>query len=310
MQEQDEKKKNKIISAMSMFEKYLGSIFVGICCIFNILWLFLKEINYTFKLGNLENMALKAFSVIWIVGFLLYAFIVIFLQINKKGKTLHIIRVVILAVMAAEIFWNQWLMWSSVPVCFLLALLLLLFYLNLIENKNEEFALDELEKNSLKYRDDRKFFPVLLSKIKSEDLKAKTANEVGTYIYSAYKYKRRFYSFTLLSVALPAIVVAINSIESLNDNASNVAVSLLSMATVIVTGIMSTMKARESWVRNREFAERAKSEIFNCIMKIGEYEEAKNEEALLAVRLEELYMEERGQWKKLRGGNLEKQEGK
>lgn len=310
MQEQDEKKKNKIISAMSMFEKYLGSIFVGICCIFNILWLFFKEINYTFKLGNLENMVLKVFSVIWIVGFLLYAFIVIFLQINKKGKTLHIIRVVILAVMAAEIFWNQWLMWSSVPVCLLLALLLLLFCLNLIENKNEEFALDELEKNSLKYRDDRKFFPVLLSKIKSEDLKAKTANEVGTYIYSAYKYKRRFYSFTLLSVALPAIVVAINSIESLNDNASNVAVSLLSMATVIVTGIMSTMKARESWVRNREFAERAKSEIFNCIMKIGEYEEAKNEEALLAVRLEELYMEERGQWKKLRGGNLEKQEGK
>lgn len=310
MQEQDEKKKNKIISAMSMFEKYLGSIFVGICCIFNILWLFFKEINYTFKLGNLENMVLKVFSVIWIVGFLLYAFIVIFLQINKKGKTLHIIRVVILAVMAAEIFWNQWLMWSSVPVCLLLALLLLLFCLNLIENKNEEFALDELEKNSLKYRDDRKFFPVLLSKIKSEDLKAKTANEVGTYIYSAYKYKRWFYSFTLLSVALPAIVVAINSIESLNDNASNVAVSLLSMATVIVTGIMSTMKARESWVRNREFAERAKSEIFNCIMKIGEYEEAKNEEALLAVRLEELYMEERGQWKTLRGGNLEKQEGK
>lgn len=130
--------------------------------------------------------------------------------------------------------------------------------------------------------------------------------------YLGSKYKRRFYSFTLLSVALPAIVVAINSIEGLNDGASNVAVSLLSMATVIVTGIMSTMKARESWVRNREYAERAKSEIFDCIMKIGEYEdeETADGEILLAERLEELYMEERGQWKKLRGDNSEKQEEK
>lgn len=162
------------------------------------------------------------------------------------------------------------------------------------------------QKRLREYRDDRKYIPVLLSQLQSEELKTRAANEVCTYVYSAYKYKRRFYSLTVLSVLLPAVTVTINSIDSIPEDVVSISVSLLSMVTVVVTGVMSTMKARESWVRNREYAERAKTEISNCLMGTGIYDAPKDNQIVadnerkLAERLEELYAEEQGKWKELR----------
>lgn len=147
--------------------------------------------------------------------------------------------------------------------------------------------------------------PILVNQIKNEKLKHRVANEVYTYVYGAYKYKRRYYLLTFLSVSLPAVIVAINSSELLQGDISDTTVSFLSMATVIVSGIMGTMKSKESWVRYREYAESAKQEIFNCVMEIGEYDESKKNdsdwrEKKLALNLENLYSQESGQWKTLR----------
>lgn len=104
----------------------------------------------------------------------------------------------------------------------------------------------------------------------------------------------------------PAIVVGVNSMNISDNNVITILISMLSVFTVIVTGILSTMKAKESWIRNREYAERAKMEIFNCVMEMGEYKKTTNSEERienerqLAERLEALFAEERGAWKSLR----------
>lgn len=156
------------------------------------------------------------------------------------------------------------------------------------------------------YRDDRKYVPILINMLQSEALKCRAANEVCTYVYSAYKYRRIFYILTFLSIMFPAIVVGVNSMNISDNNVITILISMLSVFTVIVTGILSTMKAKESWIRNREYAERAKMEIFNCVMEMGEYKKTTNSEERienerqLAERLEALFAEERGAWKSLR----------
>lgn len=163
------------------------------------------------------------------------------------------------------------------------------------------------QKELSEYRNDKKYIPILLTRLHSESLKTRAANEVCTYVYSACKYKRRFLFFTFLSIALPAIIVMLNSMKFLEADMVSIAVSLLSTITIVVTGIMNTLKANETWIRNREYAERAKAEIFNCIMGIGDYKAAgENQDIIaanerkLAERLEALFAEERGQWKDLR----------
>lgn len=295
-----------IVQDMQRLEKYLGFFLVGIACIINIIWLFSKAAGFALILDVAKVAYIRAASVIWTTGFGVYVLSVLLIWKNNKKKILCGIKAALCTVMTAEIFLKQCLLWSSVLSCFLLVFLVLLLYLHVVMNKQEEVNPALLRKNIFKYRDDRKYLFVLADRIQSEDLKNRIANEVGTYVYSAYKYKRRFYGLTILSIGLPAGVVALNSIEAFKGDSVNVAVSFLSMATVIVTGIMSTMKARESWIRNREYAERAKNEIFNCIMRIEEYKDNDGREEMLAKRLEELYMEERGMWKKLRGADSAK----
>lgn len=290
-----------IIPEIIKIEKYLGVIYVAISCIFNIVWLFKKLTDCEFKWPTIATVWLKVFSVIWIAGFLLYVFSILFLRIGRKGKKSYGIRLIALTAMTVEIFWNHWLLWKEIPLTIMLTVLVTLLYFDgIITRDSLGINSNGQENNIFQYRDDRKYLPTLISGIKSLELRKRTANEVGTFVYSAYKYKRRFYGFTFLSISLPAVVVALNSIENIKGDTTNVVISLLSMITVIVTGFMSTMKARESWIRNREYAERAKNEIFSCLMEIGEYEKENTGEKLLSLKLEELYMEEQGQWKKIR----------
>lgn len=300
----------KVMAEIITIEKYLGSVCVAICCCINIFCLFNKLNAFTFG-GIVSTTAGKTiFSVIWIAGFLLYIFCILLLWIGENGEKYHGIRFLVMTIMTVEIFWNHWLGWKEIPISALLAVLIaLLCFDRIVGRDSGKSAGSTKVKNILQYRDDRKYVPVLINGINSLELRERTANEVGTFVYSAYKYKRRFYSFTFLSVSLPALVVALNSIEIIQGVAINVVISLLSMATVIVTGVMSTMKARESWIRNREYAERAKKEIFACLMGIGKYEQGVEvREKLLAQKLEELYMEEQGQWKKTRSSEDSSQE--
>lgn len=55
-------------------------------------------------------------------------------------------------------------------------------------------------------RNDKNYFFYLVQELESKSLQNRIYNEVGTYVYSAYKYKRRFYILTILSVILPALV--------------------------------------------------------------------------------------------------------
>lgn len=156
-------------------------------------------------------------------------------------------------------------------------------------------------------RNDKNYFFYLVQELESKSLQNRIYNEVGTYVYSAYKYKRRFYILTILSVILPALVSILNNTQFAEKEEIDIVISVISLVIVIVAGLTNTIKAKESWIRNREFAEMAKSEIFKCVMEIGVYADivgetgdSKKKEKLLAEQLENIFQHERGEWKMFR----------
>lgn len=159
-------------------------------------------------------------------------------------------------------------------------------------------------------RNDKNYFFYLVEELESKSLKNRIYNEVGTYVYGAYKYKRRFYILTTLSVALPALVSILNNTQLAEEECINIVISVVSLVIVIIAGLTNTIKAKESWIRNREFAEMAKSEIFKCVMEIGVYADivektgdVKGKEKRLAEELENIFQHERGEWKMIRSQN-------
>lgn len=154
-------------------------------------------------------------------------------------------------------------------------------------------------------KSDKVYIPFLIEAIGEENLKKRIANEVYTYVYGAYKYKRIHYTLLILSIFLPAAVTALSGGTLFDVDFNNRIIPILSMSAVIVSGLFSSFKAKESWARYRKYAERAKNEIFCFVMEIEDYEDHDKKdnskrEKLLAERMENLFLEENKLWQEMR----------
>ncbi len=158
---------------------------------------------------------------------------------------------------------------------------------------------DEDWETELRWKDDSVYVPALLKDIEDNMLKKRTAHMLYTYVYGAQKYKRRYYLFTWLTVALPALVVFLNSFGSSQNMTVRAAVSLCSLAAAVVSGIAGSVKAKESWVRYRKYCERVKRELFLYSMEKTEGD-VREKEIKLAKKLEEIYKQEGVNWGELR----------
>ena len=122
----------------------------------------------------------------------------------------------------------------------------------LCEHKNPKPSWKAWEAE-FRWKEDSVYVPALLDAIENDLLKKRSAHMLYTYVYGAQKYKKRYYLFTWLTVVLPALVVFFNSFERGQNPALRAAVSLCSLAVAVVSGISGSVKARESWVRYRQY---------------------------------------------------------
>ncbi len=170
----------------------------------------------------------------------------------------------------------------------------------LFEQKNPKHSQeDEDWGTELRWKDDLVYVAALLEEIEDNMLKKRTAHMLYTYVYGAQKYKRRYYLFTWLTVALPALMVFLNSFESSQDMTVRAAVSLCSLTIAVVSGIAGSVKTRESWVRYRKYCEWVKRELFLYSMA-KEEGNVQEKEKKLAEKLEQIYKQEGVNWGELR----------
>lgn len=297
-------------------DKYLGTALHWFNSIILLIWLISQSVG-------LSNVLVEKFSelfehlksfgqIVCIVQAALLGFYVLFVVgaflSGKKARGWRMLLISGITIVGTMLIWRKCMVSIGVLVQIVgICILLLSFYTIQIYGNSRRVA-ETNDKDYVGYIDlvkcksDKVYLPMLLNTISNQSLRERIANEVYTYVYGAYKYKRIHYILLILSIFFPAAVTAISGSSLFSEALSSKMVPLLSMSAVIVSGIFSSFKAKESWARYRVYAECSKKEIFSFAMKIGDYENKGQEECekILANNMETLFLEERTQWKEQR----------
>lgn len=309
-------KETSVTKSIVQVDKYLGTVLLGINSVILLIYMILLAIGGADILPqNILKLLGKAKIYGQISGVLLVPLIMIYLLFvigafgsDQRARGCRMLFISGVSIAGTGIIWWKcgisYKVWTQVLGIFILFLgfyfAQIYFNNRIVGTVNDNDNIEALE--LVKCRSDKIYVPLLIKTIKNQTLKERIANEVYTYVYGAYKYKRRHYTLLVLSIFFPAAVAAISGSTLFDEDLSNKIVPLLSMSAVIVSGIFSSFKAKESWSRYREYAEKAKNEIFCYAMGLEEYATMQETERqkLLAENMEDLFLEERKQWKELR----------
>lgn len=310
-------KADDVSRSVDQVDKYLGTALHWFNSIILLIWLISQAVGFSnvlvekfpelcsylksfSQIAGIVQAALLGFYLLFVVG----AFVS-----GKKARGCRMLFISVITIAGTHLFWRKCMVSTGAIVKIVeICILLLSFYIIQIygnmKRMNEVYDENDMDHISLiKCKSDKVYVPILLNTIDNQALKERIANEIYTYVYGAYKYKKIHYILLILSILFPAAVTAISGSTLLNETLSSKMIPLLSMLAVIVSSIFNSFKAKESWSRYREYAEKAKKEIFSFAMKIGDYENRCQEERekILADNMETLFQEERTQWKELRG---------
>ena len=158
-------------------------------------------------------------------------------------------------------------------------------------NSNEAKIIDKIEEDDVYIRK-------LLGSIEDGVLEDRVAHELYTYARRA-KFYKWFYTVCFgISISIPAVAAAL---QFMDGTVWKVIVVMLMGSVTISTGLIKGLKVREKWEHYRCHCETAKHEIFCCLMGLTPYDRDKAErEKLLAERLEEMIVNETGEWRVIR----------
>lgn len=147
---------------------------------------------------------------------------------------------------------------------------------------------------------DKIYIPTLMSEINNEFLKNRLEHVLYTYSKRALFYKHAYYGLTFATIVLPTLVPVVYVFSGKDFSSVQFIVSLLSAFSAISAGILATANIRDNWISYRSNCELLKEEVFQYLMKAGEYHDLDDEgrEQCFINQLSKLYREETIVWKK------------
>lgn len=153
----------------------------------------------------------------------------------------------------------------------------------------------------MKLKDELKTLEVFTDPIQNNLIKKRVYNTLMWNIKKATYYKRFFYSFSIVSLTLNAMIPIINQL-----NNYSIWVTIISSVVFVITGILTLVNFKDVWYRYRVTSEIIKAECMKLNCKIGEYEND-NRERIFLKKFEEILSDERNLWINSRFNNQDKE---
>ena len=154
----------------------------------------------------------------------------------------------------------------------------------------------EIMKNKMKTTE-MEDFEILYKNIGNEVIKERIRSSGQWYIERAIRYKRYFYSLSIISIILPLIISSVNILGASWENEVRIVTTIASAIVSMVTGLLTFTKCGEKWTLYRSTIEMIKSELTLFWTKTPVPDE--NDLANLTYRLEEIMNKEHSRWKKM-----------
>ena len=140
-------------------------------------------------------------------------------------------------------------------------------------------------------------FEILYKNIGNEVIKERIRSSGQWYIERAIRYKRYFYSLSIISIILPLIISSVNILGASWENEVRIVTTIASAIVSMVTGLLTFTKCGEKWTLYRSTIEMIKSELTLFWTKTPVPDE--KDLANLTYRLEEIMNKEHSRWKKM-----------
>lgn len=140
-------------------------------------------------------------------------------------------------------------------------------------------------------------FEILYKNIGNEVIKERIRSSGQWYIERSIRYKRYFYSLSIISIILPLIISSVNILGDSWENEVRIVTTIASAIVSMVTGLLTFTKCGEKWTLYRSTIEMIKSELTLFWTKTPVPDE--KDLANLTYRLEEIMNKEHSRWKKM-----------
>ena len=140
-------------------------------------------------------------------------------------------------------------------------------------------------------------FEILYKNIENEVIRERIRSSGQWYIERAIRYKRYFYSLSIISIILPLIISSVNILGASWENEVRIVTTIASAIVSMVTGLLTFTKCGEKWTLYRSTIEMIKSELTLFWTKTPVPDE--KDLANLTYRLEEIMNKEHSRWKKM-----------
>ena len=156
---------------------------------------------------------------------------------------------------------------------------------------------DDIKKRTKNMADEFHYALKLSSRIEDEVERERIENAWFWYIRKARWVKYLFYLLSVLGIVSGAAVFVINSLP-LESVLKGILTSIAAVLGSVSTAIYALFSLKETWRRNRSFAETIKTECFDYLSSSAEYFEKTKDEAkrLFNSNINDILLKEGKQW--------------
>lgn len=140
-------------------------------------------------------------------------------------------------------------------------------------------------------------FEILYRNIENEVIKERIRSSGEWYIERAIRYKRYFYTLSIISIILPLIISSINILGGVYESQVRIITTIASAGVSFITGMLTFTKCGEKWTLYRSTIELIKSELTLYWTKTPDSDG--KDLANLVYRLDEIMNKEHNSWKKI-----------
>lgn len=121
---------------------------------------------------------------------------------------------------------------------------------------------------------------------------------VKWYVKKANKFKKIYYIFSIIGIALPATVPIINSVFECTGFHCDIIITVISVMTSVAASILTLLKAQEKWIHYRNVAEILQTELSLYVGEVGDYKYNNKNETFIR-KIETIMSDEHAKWQEM-----------
>jgi len=151
-------------------------------------------------------------------------------------------------------------------------------------------------RSHLYYKDEMTFAKTQAEGILNAKLRSEVEHRLFWFIGKAQRNRIAYYALSIISMVSGAVIPVLNGLGRKGEpSLVDILVSVLAALGGLAAGICALFNCRETWSRNRKFAEQLKNDCLQCRLAGEELSEAEKE---LAASFLNLTKDELGEWLK------------